>query len=161
MFQVQLSLGPKKVRLNLEDKLVFTVTGGSSRGAFSLVLLHGLLSGPGVGDRALHGAVCGSFGGAAGGSEGRVLSGSSLRALFYATAACVAATAAAHWVTRAFLAVPACLGALQDVRRCLLLCLVHVTALILGAARHLSLGLLGTRTHFGVSAACWFWKRTE
>lgn len=129
--------------------------------AFSLVLLHGLLSGPSVQGGTFHGALCRRFSRTAGGSESYVFSGR-VRALLYATAATTAATAAAaaDWVAVALLAVPAGLGALQDACGCLLLGLIHVAALLLGAARHLPLSLLGLRTRaradLGLRAARWF-----
>lgn len=148
------------------------VTHGCNR-AFSLVLLHGLLSGPSVQGGTFHGALCRRFSRTAGGCKSYILSGH-LSILLYATAATTAAAAAAtttaaaaaaHWVTVALLTVPAGLWALQDACRCLLLCLIHVTSLVLGAAWHLPLSLLsfltGACTHLGLGAACWFCREKK
>lgn len=157
VYEVQLSSFPVTVKLDSRTSW-FMVTHGC-KGAFSLVLLHGLLSGPSVQGGTIHGALCRSFSRTAGGSESYVFSGC-FCTLLYATAATTAATAAADWVTVALLTVPAGLGALQDACGCLLLCLIHVAALLLGATWHLPLVLLDLLTwactRLGLGAARWF-----
>ena len=73
VYEVQLSSFPVTVKLDSRTSW-FMVTHGC-KGAFSLVLLHGLLSRPNVQGGTIHGALCRSFSCTAGGSESYVFSG--------------------------------------------------------------------------------------
>lgn len=112
VYEEWLSSFPVTVKLHSRTSW-FPVT-HDCKWAFSLVLLHGLFSGPSVQGATFHGTLCRRFSRTAGGSERHVFSGC-FRTLLYATAATTAAAtaAAADWVTAAFFTIPAGLGALQ------------------------------------------------
>lgn len=139
VYEVWLSPFPVTVKLDSRTSW-FLVT---QSGNISLVLLHGLFSGPSVQGGTFHGALCRRFSCTAGRSQSYIFSGC-FCILLNATAATTAA--AAHWVSAALFTVSATLGAVHDTCGCLLLRLIHVSALLLGAAGHLPLSLFSLWT---------------